>query len=175
MKLFKSTTLATPTLRKKKRQVVYTKLGLWIVLLCVIVFGFSFLSKLKTFAVQKVTAVGNSIVTVNEIAEIVDKDLEGNYFFLFSKRNILLYQKEKIKNDIAKAFPIFSHVEAKLKGLNILEINITERTPKSLWCSYEAGAADPFTDSCFLMDATGFVYLKAPEFKGNPYIKYYGK
>lgn len=175
MSLFKSSTLASPQLRKRKRRAFEIKIAIAIVIFCSVVLGLSALSNLDALTIHTISAKSNSLVTTGDIAEIANRDMEGNILYLFSKRNFLLYPKTKIRDDIAAAYPILSRVELDLKGFTTLEVSVSERTPKALWCKYVETSDNPFTDDCFLMDASGFVYLKAPEFKGSPYVKYYGR
>jgi len=173
-KLFKSSTLASPHLRKRKRRLLIIKIVSALCLLILIVAGLSFLSKLASLTISSVQAEGTSLVDPQQVQSVAETALEGNYLWIFPKRNFLLYPKKTIKREIEKEFPAFESVNVFLKDFHTLDIQVVERKASALWCEYDGTLPDPFTDTCDLMDSRGYVYLSAPEFKGNAYLKYYG-
>jgi hypothetical protein len=54
--------------------------------------------------------------------------------------------------------------------LTTIDIKIKERVPVAVWC----GANQEKPVSCYLIDAQGYIFAKAPEFSGPAYIKLYG-
>jgi cell division septal protein FtsQ len=174
MKIFKSSTLASPHLRKRRKKVRIIKASCVAALLILVLFGLSELSKQSSVTIRDIETQGNVIATHDDVAAVADAALQGNDLWLFPKRDFLLYSKDKVKQAITNAFPVFNSVNVSLKNPHTLSVSVTERVPKALWCAYDGTQPDPLTNDCYLMDASGYIYLKAPEFKGNAYVKYYG-
>jgi cell division septal protein FtsQ len=144
------------------------------VLLILLVVGISMLSRMQSVTIRDVTVSGNSITATDDIVAAVEGKLDGNDWLLFPKKNFLIYPKRAIEESLRSQFPALRSVSVALADPHTLGVRVTERTPQALWCRYDGTLPQPLTDNCYLMDAAGFVYLKAPEFKGNAYMRYYG-
>ncbi|MFA6565848.1 MAG: hypothetical protein WCT48_03835 [Candidatus Paceibacterota bacterium] len=146
-----------------------------LVFLCVVSVGFSIVWVFShpSFQINKISVSGNKVLSEGELRAIAQKNLSGNYFFLFPRANTLLYPKKTIQNEISSAFPRANSVELSLED-NALLISLSEREPEALWCGTEKNRAttDP---GCFYMDKTGYVFDESPNFSGDAYFKFYGK
>lgn len=153
------------------------KLGLIFLLLIAFVFLFSWLSKLPSIQIKNIEVEGNAIISKAEITDFIKKEISGEYFLLFSKKNFFLYPKGVIERKLADNFKRIEKIEIKSKGLNYLVVNLIERKPYSLWCD-GGGNSDKIesasSEKCYFLDKNGFVFSEAPEFSGNTFFRYYG-
>ncbi len=155
-------------LAQKRKKQLKIKLTLIFIILISFVFSLSALSKCDFLSINKVEITGNDIVAKEDLREIIDKNLEGNYFWLFSKNNILISPRHIIKTKITGDFPRIREVNLNLDLPRTLNINITERNPYILWCS---GVAT--TTECYFADEEGYIFERASGFSENTFFKYY--
>jgi cell division septal protein FtsQ len=159
---------------KKIQQRKHFLLGLKILLLIlgfVFLVGFiSWLTSLRQVTISSISVSGNSAVATEDIEKVTSEQMKGDYFNIFSKANTFLFSKTAILNAVKNSSYWIKDVSLKRKGLTALSIAVTERTPVAAWCD------DKSQDDakCYLMDDSGFVFAKAPDFSGNAYIRFYG-
>lgn len=163
--------MLSPKNVKKKRLKLIAKVSFVLFLLIIIIGSFSYSSKSPVLRIQNIEIIGNISVSSKDITDFVKSKLTGNYFFFFPKNNSLLYPRNFIQNSILSLFIQLNSVDVRLKNLNTLEINVSERKPYSLWCVGELMDAN----ECYFMDKSGLIFAKAPSFSGNVFIRYYGK
>lgn len=168
-----------PYRARKKRSIFKNRffwLGILISVSTVAVFYFLFIS--SYFQIEKIIISGNQKVLKEDIQAIVEKELEQKIFFL-SKKNIFLVSLNKIKKAILEDFPQIAKAEIRRGLFNVLDIYVTERFAKALWCQ----DYNPFTTSsdqaffekgarlvsgqCFLIDSQGVIFKKETEFEEN--------
>ncbi|MFH1402601.1 MAG: hypothetical protein ABIG87_03200 [Patescibacteria group bacterium] len=152
------------------------KIILFLILATGLVFFLSYLSKNESANIKNIDIFGNSVTHSQDVLEIANKNIEGNYLGLFSKRNFLLYPKSKIKKDILNAFLRIETVNLareSFANFQSIKINITERKPDALYCDYLASEL-PDVEECYFMDENAFIFDRAPTFSENVYFKYYG-
>lgn len=169
--MFRST-IRSPQMRKKKKKMLYVKSIAALAFVALFVFGLSVLSNAEALQIDKVEGEGNILVTDEEIWSEIDRETQGRYLRLFSKKNAFLFPEEAVLAAVAARFPILYGAKIELKGLKTVRIKVSEREPAALWCRLSSDGA-PLSD-CFFIDRGGFIYSEAPEFKGDVYLKYYG-
>jgi hypothetical protein len=165
---------AIPSVKKQKARKRKMIIKSALLFLCVASVGFSivWIFSHSSFQINKISVDGNKVISEDEVRAIAQKNLSGNYFFLFPRTNTLLYPKKAIQNEISSAFPRAYSVELSLED-NSLLISLSEREPEALWCGSEKSATT--TDNgCFYMDKTGYVFDESPNFSGDAYFKFYG-
>jgi hypothetical protein len=180
--LKKKSILKTQTLVRRKRRMFWFRVGLYSVFSLTIVSGIIYLFHIPKFSILNVSIEGAVSAPEADIKAKVTDDISGNYFFVFPKRNILLYPKSKIHTDILKQFPRVETVDLSLHSWNSLQAEVTERKPYAVWCKDEplmpenanSDQGEIVTGNCFFMDVTGFIFDQAPTFSGDTYIRYYG-
>ena len=168
------------SLKKRRKKII------WVCVLSVVAVGsiltvISLLSKINFLTIQdiQVNATTTSITSANltdEIRAIAEKNLVGNWWYLFSKANVLLYPKATIRNEILAQFPSIRSVSVTTVGLNKLQITAIDHSPYGLACTGDSNNgdnSDTENNTCFYIDSTGFVYAPAPAFSAGVYIKYY--
>lgn len=128
-----------------------------------------------TLQIKGVTVEGTKILANETIKQKVEKELSGNYYLFFPKKNIFLYPKEKMKADIFSSFPVVETVAISVNSSRKLIISIKEREPFALWCGKEKpNVVISEVPACFYIDKTGYVFANSPSFSGDTYFTLYG-
>ncbi len=129
-----------------------------------------FLFHLSFWKVQTIEVLDNKVVAEDSIKKVAENDMDGSYYFLFPRSNILLFPKAQIIQDIDRTFPRIKSTEIHMKSLTSFTITVSERTPNALWCAdVQTG-----TNDCYFLDEHGLVFDHAPEFTNNVYSAYSG-
>ncbi|MEI6528421.1 MAG: hypothetical protein WCO10_01980 [bacterium] len=163
--------LGPSQLRLKKRRLFWIRSYIVAGVLFVLVIGLAIASGIEKTKIKNISVSGNVSVTKGEILDITERDLEGRYWYLFSRRNSLIFPRFKIESDLSLGIKRFEAVNVGWVDLNTIEIIVKERKPYSLWC----GADERISDQCYFMDNTGYIFGVAPIFSGNAFLKYFGK
>ena len=153
---------------QRQRKKFWKKTVLFFVLFFLFLFSSSQVSKLEKFNIENITVIGNSIVKEQEISKIITENISGEYFHLYSKKNILIYPKSEIEKKLLNSFAQIKKIEIKFKDFQSIVVNITERKPYAVWCD---GLMD---EKCYFMDSFAYLYDEAPSFSNNVYFKYLG-
>lgn len=171
MLIRKKNRFASPKRKKEKRRVFIIKASVFFFVVLVIFVLSIFVSKIDKINISKITIKNEgSSIAENEIKNIVEKNIEGNFFSLYPKTNIFFYQKNKIETDIYQKFNKIKNVDVENVGFNGIKITIEERSPYGLWC----GSEIKVEEKCYFLDETGYIYSEAPTFSGNVFFKNYG-
>ena len=157
---------------RKKRNMRFKKMLIFLVLICVIFVGLGFLSKLNKFSISDIKVVGNSVLTEDEIKSAVGREISENYLFLFSKKNSFIYPKNKIEVDLAEKFKRIDTISVRRDGLRTLVVELKEHSGKYMLC--DMYQEDKSAENCFFVDDVGYVFAEAPHFSGNIYFRFYG-
>ncbi len=123
------------------------------------------MSHWEKLAISQVMISGNRTVSTEEIENIVISELTGNYFYIFSRRNIFSFPRFSIRESIMDGIPYIGDVEFDSARDNVLSISVVEREPHALWCQEER---------CYFIDQTGFAFAPAPNFSDNVFLKISG-
>ncbi len=183
--LKKGEILASSDLRRKR---FFLKMALFAGVFLFLSAGVSALFYVPKFRVQNVSVRGNAVLSGNEIAAEVSDALNGRYYGIFPRGNILLVPKEEIISRLLSAFPRIKKVSLDRDFPDSLIVNITERKPAALFCGEEPEepASPPTSPSpggnqsepeggCSFIGEDGAVFEKAADFSGSVYVKFYGK
>jgi hypothetical protein len=160
--------LRSKNLINRRRNRRLAKAIFLLITLVAFIFAPSLLSKNSYLQIKSVEIKGNQLISKNEIMSVTLGELSGDYLSLYSKANIFLYPKNKIKSEISSRFPRIKEVETELKDQNNLIITVSEREPSALWC--EKGE-----EECFLLDEEGFIFDKSPGFSPQVYLTFRGE
>ncbi len=153
--------------RKRKRRLRLALAGIAaLLLLCGALVG---LTRLPALQIERVEVTGARTLATGTVEAFVRAQLEGNYLFLFPKRNIFLYPKQALNEALRKEYPSLASVEARAEDFGALEVALAEREPRALWCSAPGSA------ECYFMDEHGAVYAPAPTFSSPVYLSYAGE
>ncbi len=187
---------------KRHKRIFWTKFVLFWIFLIILVLFLSYVSKQEKLNISNINITGNKIVKSEYILEIINKNIDGNYFWLFSKSNILIYPKSKIKEELMNNFLRIEDLIISFKNLQSIEINIKERKPFALYCEnivvgllqndgnnsqlatstdLEMISSDEVKnlthgelndEICYFMDNEGYIYAEAMSFSKDVYFKY---
>jgi len=153
---------------QRQRKNFWKKTILFFVLSLLLLFLLSWMLKLEKVKIQNINIIGNSIIEDGKVTEIINENISGKYFWLFSKNNILIYPKVKIEKELLDSFVQIKEVAIKFGDFQSIIVEIIERKPYAIWCD---GLMD---EKCYFMDSFAYLYDKAPSFSNNVYFKYLG-
>lgn len=153
---------------QRQRKRFLKRIVLFVVLICFFLFLSSWLSKLEKFNIQNINISGNSVVREKEVLKIVNKNILGKYFWLFSKSHFLIYPKAEIKKELLDSFTQIKELTIKFGDFQSIAVNLVERKPYALWCQ------GLVVEQCYFMDEGAYIYEKAPHFSNDVYFKYFG-
>ncbi len=153
--------------RRRRRNLVA---ALWAVCAVGLLGSLAGLAHLPHWRVAKVEVAGVEGTEAKAVEEMVQAALEGRYFLMLPRDNVLIYPQADITAELLKEFPTFASVQVRAKDLRTLGVEIVKRTPKAVWCGVQIAAPAP----CLLLDVQGAAYEPAAEFAGPVYTTYYG-
>lgn len=168
--MFGTKKLVSAKYAQRKRRVRAAKIFFFSASLIFVVASFSYVCRLPSQRIQAVEVSGNSFVAQQDIISLASSTLSGSYVWLFPKDAVLFYPRASLTSSILKAFPQISRLDVATVNWNTLSLTVTERKTVALWCAGEPDASG----SCYLTDADGFIFAKAPQFSDNVFLRYYG-
>jgi cell division septal protein FtsQ len=159
--------------RRRRRRLVVASLvaGAFVVIVGLVVW----LSHAQFMRITTVTVSGESTLNASDISNLVLANLTDSYLYLFPKNNIFLYPKFKTEADLTKQMPTIAKVSVNAKDFHTLNVVVTERARKALWCGDSVTSAS----ACFWLDQDGTAYAAASDLSisleaTGSYQKYYG-
>lgn len=159
--------------KKKKKNVFKKKVLIFLVLFALVLAGLSLLLRWSKLNIQNIEISGNSIVDSTNLENTTREELSGNYLWFMPKTNFLVYPKNNVKAVLADKYKILKNISIGLKGVETLEIKVTERDGKYTWCGNTP--QDDTNNNCYFMDESGYIFGQAPFFSGDIYLKFYGQ
>ncbi len=161
--------------RSRERQKHFLIIFVGILFLFILFIGFfAWVFSQERFLIKNINVYGNSVVQTEDIIKIINKEDSGKYLFLFKKQNIFIYPRNITEDRLLEELKRIKTVEIKRKGLDTLEIYITEYKPKYLWCGeYIKQNGLNINENCYFMNKEGYIYAKAPFFSGNVFLEWY--
>tara|TARA_B100000745_G_scaffold229252_1_gene153677 strand:- start:424 stop:1092 length:669 start_codon:yes stop_codon:yes gene_type:complete len=91
----------------------------------------------------------------------VDELLSGSYFWLIPKSFLYTYPKKDISHSVLDILKV-KRVTVNMEDKNLL-LSLEEYVPFALWCK---------ETNCWLIDADGTAFVKAPLLEGNTLTRY---
>jgi len=162
-------------LRRKKHEILKRKIIIFGILFIVLIVGLTLISRIKKININEVKISGNIVIDTNFIKEIVDKNLNESYLWIFPKTNFLIYPQEKIEKDLKDKYKRIKDISIKNKYIRILEIVVKEYEGKYLWCGSIPKELDSrMEQECYFTDSGGYIFDEAPFFSGEVFFKLYG-
>lgn len=137
--------------RKKRKKII--KYSAFLIFLILLILSISFLSFHKGLTINSIKISDNKYLEEYEVIEKINKILDERYFFLFSKRNFLIYPKAKIRESILTENISILNLNLELNGLNQLIVSVTEHRPVAKWCTKD-------DEDCYLVNQDGLIYIK---------------
>ncbi len=158
---------------QKRRKILIASTVLSIFCTLLIIINILLLSRLSVFQISDIDVIGTNNSLTDNIKEVIWSDLEGNYFGIIPRSNIIFFPKKYIMNDLISKYKIINDISVKRSGISKIIINIEERMPSAIVCDGFRG--DDIVDNCFLSDNKGYIYDKAStsDVNDNSYNTYY--
>lgn len=153
---------------KKSIHKMYIKIAIYTIFIICLIYGASFWTSFDKFIIKEIKIEGNNFIKKEQIEEIVKKEMEGEYFNLFSKKSFLFLQEKKIKNNILKLIPV---EDAKIfaDNINSVSVIIKEYEAKAYWCSDAKGK------DCYFLNKNGTLFAKVENGILSELVKMEGK
>lgn len=143
---------------KKRRKAWKIKIAiLFILLLCFFVM-IVLITRMSFLAISEVQVKGLQSANTQDVIDIVNSDIDGNYALVIPKKNVMFYPKDHIKDSLLNKFNTFANVEIDTVDSNKLEVTITEKNAVAVGCQNEQSIVDSTFSNCFFIDgsAKGF-------------------
>ncbi len=159
--------------RRKKRRIIASSIAAGAV---VLIFGLLvWLLHAQFMRIDKVVVTGERTLNPTAISNTVLQDISGSYAYLFPKNNIFLYPKFQAQQHLLEQIPTLAKVSIEAKDFHTLQVTVTERTRKALWC----GASARTASACFWLDEDGVAYSAASNLTlsgdaTSTYMHYFG-
>jgi cell division septal protein FtsQ len=110
------------------------------------------------FAISKISINNDTALNDAILEGVVRQELSERYFYLFPKKNILIYPKSSIRNKVRSMSWEVLSVNIKRSDANSIVVDVENRVPYAIWCKA------PSSSECFFVDKNGSVFLPATEF-----------
>ncbi len=120
--------------------------------------------------IKNIVVTGNSSVSTENILKLVEVEISKVYLWIIPTDNIILLREAEIENEILNTFKKIGTVNVYVHGIDKIEIAVTERESKNLWC--KGATAD--IKVCYYMDSNGFIFEEAPNFSESAFPEYFG-
>ena len=125
--------------------------------------------------INTIQIAGESVTPEADIRSIVEKELLGNYFFVFARNNSLLFPKNSIVSSIVTQFPRIQSVQVSYVDAHTIQVVVSERKPYALWCGNEIQATSTQAAPCWFIDSNDLVFDQAPIYSDGVYVEMYGQ
>jgi hypothetical protein len=120
--------------------------------------------------IKDIIISGNSSIATEDIMKVINNETNTNYLWIIPTDNILLLRRYQIKSQILDSIKKIGEVAILIHGVDKIEIVVTERESKNLWCN----GIPTESKKCYFMDSTGFIFEEAPTFSNDAISKYFG-
>lgn len=174
----------TQQARKRERVRVTLRVGALVCLCLLMAGGLVYVLRVPFARVQAVTVEVDGTLDKAQLASVAEAALQGTHFGILPRDSLLLPHTTRLAQVLRDAFPRIANATVERRGGNILHATIIERTPDALWCgdvvppNLEQGkrVADQSAQwgTCYLVDATGYLYDRAPAYSDDSFLRYYG-
>lgn len=158
--------LRSPNLIKKRRKRKILKSIFFLASLAALIIGPSIITKSDYLEIDRVVVDGNSVIKSEGLISVASEKMNGNYFYLYSKKNFVLYPRDAIKEEILTKHKRIKEVSLKISRITTLNILVEERIPAFLWCDNSG--------KCFFVDQQGFIFDISPNFSSDIYFTFKG-
>ncbi|HEY4502268.1 MAG TPA: hypothetical protein VJH21_00340 [Candidatus Paceibacterota bacterium] len=170
--LFRPKTLKTGKLARRKRRVFLFKLLGALFLLGLLLSVIIYALHRPELLIKQITVSGTSSLQSEEIKQFVEDRISGEYVYLIPRASVFFYPKHSLQEELLSSFKPMRTVSFTQETLGSLLVSIEEREPSALWCG--ENRLDDVTPECYFLDEDGFIYINAPIFSDNVYIRFYG-
>jgi len=133
--------------RRSLRRIVF------VVIVVVLIAASFFILSLDTFTIKSVLVRGSTSVPSGDIELLAHKTIAGSYAYTIPRSSIFVYPRTTLITHISALSPRIVSVQVHISATRILVIDISERTPRYLWCGD--------SPDCVYLDEGGFAFARA--------------
>ncbi len=155
-------------LRARRRRRRALTLGGIVVLVLGLFGGVVWLSHAAFLQITTVEVSGAQALSAADVKDFVQGELAGDYWLVFSKRNVLTYPAGAISAGLLSRYPTLKSVDVEDTNTHTLDITISERQPAALCCASQSAS----TTGCYLMDLGGVVYAPVVVYDSSMLVFY---
>jgi hypothetical protein len=134
-------------LQDRRRRESYISYGVYVLIIVCALGGIAYTTRLSQFLVSEVRVEGATHAPKDAIVAEVEKVLDGTYALLVPKNMMYVVPRGVVVERVVTTFPIVESATVTRAGRTLV-VTIVERTPAALYC----------TDTCYRMDAYGFIF-----------------
>lgn len=174
----------TKEARKRERKRLIIKTGVGTLLFALFLGGLFYVSNIAALRLTKIHIVTTGVTHEDAIASVIDSVLDDAFLGILPNDSIVVPHESIIKESIRTAFPRVRSVQVNRLGLHELRVGVEERVTTALWCGDvvppvrdlpdDTGESIHSKGACYVMDATGYIFSKAPTYGTASYPRYYG-
>lgn len=143
---------------------------------------FAWLANRDEFLIATITVRGVSSATEKKILDSVQASLSGNYFFLFPKKNGILYPREVVADTLLDTISELASISVVARRpFTTLTIEGIERQGAYLWCKGDDEEEEEESNHCYSVDKEGIVFEetllspdRVPLFSSAPVVVWQG-
>lgn len=128
-------------------------------------------TRLEMFTITSVEVDGGETISHKAVRDLVEAELQGEYYRLVPKRFSMTYPEETIVSKV-KALPRVKDVVLEKKGHQTIALHVSEYYPFALWCQSPENAN---TTPCYFLDVEGYSFIEAPPLSGSSMLRYFDK
>lgn len=147
----------SPQLEKKKKNLFRLKIALWAVAGAILLYGIVFWFNHPSVAIKQVSIAPTIFVPHDDVVALAESTLQGSYFGLFSKRNLLFVPTGALRHTIEKLHPAIEQVFVHRTSAHDIRIDVKEYEPIAKWCGPDARAR---VSPCFVMNRKGQLFAQ---------------
>jgi len=137
-----------------------------LLLILAIIAGIIALLRKPAFQINHINVVGTQSLDPNDVLQIAEQYISGNYVLVIPRTNALFFSKSGMQNYLISKIPSLESDTVEFSDRNVLTVTVVEKKPQYLWC---ADATD-----CYFVDQNGIIYDQAPEFTPGVFITFTG-
>jgi cell division septal protein FtsQ len=132
--------------RRRRRRLI--GVGIIVVIIVAVIAALAGISHAPFLRITTVNVSGAKTIATSTVEAAVRQAIDGSYWYLFAKDDILLYPNKQIVSSLIARYPTIKNVEVHAVDFHTIAVTIVEREPKAQWCDV----------GCFVMDESGVVY-----------------
>lgn len=134
----------------------------------------SFVAYRESLRIHRIVVSGAITTSTEAIISLAQTSLTRKLLWRIPMDNAFLYPKKGITLAILTSDARIKSAGMEVNANKDLLIQITEYTPKNLWCGIVGAVASSATviSPCYLADEEGYVFASAPNYSGYPFTVY---
>ena len=138
-------------------------------LLAIIIVSLVYASRNDLFLIDEVSVTGAETIGTAVVRDFIEKEISGNFLWLFPKRNFVWYPKDGILDRLVSTFPKIKNISIDLNRFSTLQIHVSEHSSQLVWCDVDQLVTTP-DGFCYFITTDGFAFEKVDSNVKNVFI-----